>query len=121
MIQLKKIALAASAALALGVVTHAQAKGGPGGLDSARDKIERKVMQEMQQIAKGGHDRSKAEHKAKRSLPTVPPIAKGGADSARDKAERKVMEDLQQRNSGGTNSTRDTTERNVVVRASRVT
>ena len=63
MIQFKKIALAAGVAIALGVVTNVNAKGGN---DSARDKAERKGFQLMEQIAKGGHDsaRDKAERKA---------------------------------------------------------
>ena len=61
--QLNKIALAASVALAFGIVTNVQAKGGH---DSARDKAERKGMQEQELIAKGGHDsaRDKVERKA---------------------------------------------------------
>jgi hypothetical protein len=67
--QLKTMVLAVSVALALGVVTNVQAKGGH---DSARDKAERKAMQDQDLLAKGGHD------------------------SARDKAERKAMQDMQQ-------------------------
>ena len=84
--QLKKMALAVSIALALGVVTNVQAKGGH---DSARDKAERKGMQDQELIAKGGHDsaRDKAERKAMQDQDL---LAKGGHDSARDKAERKA-------------------------------
>jgi predicted ABC-type ATPase len=55
--------LAASVALALGVVRNAQAKGGT---DCVRDKAERKAPHDVEQLAKGGHDitRDKAERKA---------------------------------------------------------
>lgn len=83
--ELKKIALMASVAIALGVVTNVEAKGGR---DSARDKTERKAMDDLQQFAKGGRDsaRDKTERKA---MDDLQQLAKGGRDSARDKAERK--------------------------------
>ena len=61
--QLNKMALAVSIALALGVATNVQAKGGN---DSARDKAERKDAQDLELLAKGGNDsaRDKAERRA---------------------------------------------------------
>ena len=95
--QLKQIVIAVSAALAIGTMANVEAgttayhaigqfdQLAKGGKDSARDKIERKAVEELQ-LAKGGKDSAhdKTERKGVEELQ----VAKGGKDSARDKTER---------------------------------